>query len=89
MDLGKKGKEGWGEIVDRIILMMKEGNIPALRFFGDHVLGKPTETIFLTQDSDVDRFPLISTKEGRDKASKIIEQAMKDIEKLNENSEDE
>jgi len=88
MVLGEKGKERWPQIVDKIIKMIEEeGNIPALRFFGDYVLGKPTETIKIQDDSETDLLPQFATKEAREKASEILKRAMEEVKKINGNND--
>ena len=82
MVLGEKGKEEWSEIADQIIKMIKEGSIPALRFFGDYVLGKPTETINIQDDSATDLLPHLATKEAREKASEIFKRALEEVQNL-------
>ncbi len=83
--LGEKGKERWPQIVDKIIKMIEEeGNMTALRFFGDYVLGKPAETVNINNDSETNLLPQFATKEAREKASEIINRAMVEMQNITE-----
>lgn len=72
-------------MLEKIIKEVEEnGNIQAFKIICEYVIGKPKETISLTQESAADLLPFISSKEGRERAAEIFKQAMKEVEELNE-----
>ena len=81
----EEAKEEWPLMIKKVIKTVKEeGNIQGFKLICEYMIGKPTETINIQDDSDHNSIPQFATEEARERAMEIVNRAMAEINNISE-----